>query len=422
MFLKPLVFGLGKSGLGALKLFVKNGIFAIGVDKNPALFEGESARELKEMGVSFFTEDQVSLDSCDLFILSPGISEQHPLVKRAKEKHIPIIGEVELAMRFCKNPCVAITGTNGKTTTTLMAEYVLNRAGLKARSLGNVGQSLAAAITEIKSDEIIILELSSYQLETMKSKTIDMGIILNVTPDHLDRYVDFEAYFSAKLKIFNCLKSGAPLFIPESLKDRCQGMSNVYVLEDFVAGFGKRWPEEILEPFENMAAVFAIAAFFGIPKESFFNYLQGFQKPHHRIEFVADVDKVLFYDDSKATNTYSVVHAVRILKDPIVLIAGGVDKKLDFRDWNREFKDRVISVFAIGESALRIKEEVTCCPVKIVKTLDEAVKKAYSQAKAQKKGIVLLSPGCSSFDMFKNYEHRGECFRECVKKLESRSM
>jgi len=435
-----LILGLGLSGRAAAKLLLSKGAQVSAIDKN---FEQLSSHaevvRLKEAGLKFFAEDiSLQMSDYDLLIISPGIAPSHPAVQAAAKLNIETIGEIELACRFISNPCLGITGTNGKTTVTLMVSHVLNACGIKARALGNVGIPLCMEVIEkTNSAEVFVLELSSYQLETMQAKILDAAVILNITPDHLDRYSGMEDYARAKARIGNCLKpqgvfyldEGSYLNFPHLFKDKTinlygQGPGCVLRSEvDFVYFKEKilyEWPAEYRGKFthdvENALAAFALCQTFGVKGSQFLKALQSFKKPPHRLEFVDVINGVSYYDDSKGTNLDAVIKAVSFLPGQIILIAGGVDKGAAYTPWIKAFEGKVKLVVAIGQAAHKIKQDLgEKVSVELCASMEEAV--SFAAFKARKGESVLLSPGCSSFDMFRDYAHRGDVFKNNVKSL-----
>jgi len=412
MWKKALIIGLGKSGQGALHLLSSYNVEIIAVDKNENLFTPQKH-------ISFFKDtDDVDLSDVDVAVLSPGIPLSHKIVKEVEKKAIPLISEIELGLKFCKNKIVGITGSNGKTTTTLLIEFILNQTKRSAKALGNVGRSFCESLKEVNKEDIIVLELSSYQLETVYSKNLIAATILNITPDHMDRYKTLEDYAKAKCRIFSLLKKEGFLFVNKDVYEKFfKNNKRVKNFEDIAKVCPKLYvPCRIAK--ENLIAAFSICKELGVKEEEFFSKINEFKLPPHRLEFVAEVNKVCFYNDSKATNVEAVLNALEKVMPPVILIAGGLDKHLSFEKLNVACKGRVKCVFAIGQCAEKIKTEITNVPVYIVTTLQEAVNKAYSEAKI--KDNILLAPACASFDMFKNYEHRGEEFKRCVKAIEER--
>ena len=368
--MKALVLGLGRSGKSAQSFLEKKGYVVVGVDDKSAPMQIDD------------------LSGFDLFVPSPGIPRTHPLYRRAVETGIPIKGEVQLALEECKVPCIGVTGTNGKTTVVKMIEHCLQGA----RAVGNVGIPL----TSCEQKGIWVVELSSFQLETLDAKVFDVGIVLNIAEDHLDRYVSFREYALAKAHLENCIKETGDLFVHESVDE---GL------------FSK--PFQSFAGDNEMAAQLA-CAHFGMAN---FDAFASFEKPPHRLEFVAQIDDVAYYNDSKATNVAAVLNALEKIDSNIVLIAGGLDKGLSFEPLCCA-KNKLTHVIAFGQAREKIADALqSLCGVHKVETLQEAVEKAVLYAK--KADVVLFSPGCASFDAFKNYEERGEVFKSLVRRRTS---
>lgn len=438
-----LVIGLGLSGRSAARFLIRHEARVIGVDRDPNHLENHpDVQSLKQAGMEVrLDQDQIAFENIALVILSPGVPPAHPLVKEALRNGIEVIGEIELGCRHLKNPILGITGTNGKTTTTLLTAHVLNHCGISAKALGNIGSPFTQEIMDLNPADVIVLELSSYQLETMQQRVLDAALLLNITPDHLDRYNGMEEYAAAKCRMQLCLKEGSPLIIESGtlqlyrhllqedstqvsiltygytsdlpiytdLKSVFHGGCKVFDLPETLAGR----PNHDLE---NAMGAFALCASRGVTGSQFMQALQTFRKPPHRIEFVLERNGVRYYDDSKGTNIDAVIRAVDSLDGRIILIAGGVDKGAAYTPWIREFQGKVKGILAIGQAADKICQELgSRFPVEIIMDLEQAVSRAA--VLAEKGDIVLLSPGCSSFDMFKDYVHRGEVFQQAVRKL-----
>lgn len=377
-----LIIGLGISGKGAAKLLLQKGYKVIAVDKNPQEMEGvEVLPETAKIG------------KVDLTILSPGIPKSHPQALGRE-----VIGEAELAMRSLKNRAIGITGTNGKTTLTLLLTHVLNFSGIKARALGNVGASIAEYACHPDPTEFLVIELSSYQLETMTTRGFDYGIITNVTPDHLDRYESFEHYKKTKYRLGELLKEGT------------------IIDEDSYLQLTKNERYWELNRDPTLRPAWVIAQKLGIDWDQFLLGTKSFKRPEHRMERVRELEGVTFINDSKGTNSDAVLYGLLQLKGPVLLIAGGRGKGETFENWKKPFQEKVKKVFAIGEIALELKEKLE--NVTVCNDLKDAVKEAYD---ASKKGdTILLSPGAASFDQFQNYEERGRKFKEYVKQLKEK--
>ncbi len=436
-----LVIGLGASGCAAARFLIDSGAHVYGVDKNQGLLESEGISELREKGFQTLREsDPFTIQFYDFCVVSPGIPQTQIHYKAACENGTEILGEIELACRYLKNPCIGITGTNGKTTVTLLVTHVLNYAGKKARALGNVGIPLIKEGVECKDpQEIFVIELSSYQLETLSTKVLDSAVILNITPDHLDRYASMETYAKAKIHIGQCLKENGNLYVDETCykqfaplfknklvklygyQPTCNlrtDLEKIFLKEKFEYILPQEYRGRRNHDIENVMAALALCVDIGVEAEIILEALKTFKKPSHRIEFVKLVNEVAYYDDSKGTNIDAVIRAVNSLDGQLVLIAGGVDKGSPYTPWIEAFEGKVKTICAIGQAATKIKQELSSkVPVEIFTTLDEAVRHAAHLASSGES--VLLSPGCASFDMFRDYAHRGDEFKRIVNLLGS---
>lgn len=406
-----LVVGLGVTGKAAARFLLTQGYTVFGIDKKNLSADADLA------GVNVYTEDTLPLSQTfSLVLLSPGISPKHPIVLRALAVGAELIGEVELGFQGSKQKALAITGTNGKTTVTSLVEHVLRFSGKKAKAIGNIGFAVTEYFVNPDPEEILVVELSSYQLETLKHPFFDAAVLLNITPDHLDRYDSFEHYVSAKARIQNCLKEKGELYLCEQ------------VAQEFPSFFtrpfeviGKEDPLLLGKMAEhdryNLLAAFALCKKVGISVEEFKKGVESFKKPSHRIEFVGKIGGVKYFDDSKGTNVDATIQAVKAMDGPVVLIAGGVDKGFSYLIWKEPFLGKVKQIFVIGKAAEKIYSELSLFfNVKIVDSLERAVQEASNVA--LEGDSVLLSPGCSSFDMFRDYTHRGKEFQKFVALLE----
>ncbi len=361
---------------------------------------------LEAKGAKVFVYDDkepsgpIDFSILDLVIVSPGIAYTHPYYQKAVEQGIEVIGEAELAFRYINQPCLAITGTNGKTTVTALIEHVLNCCGIKAKALGNIGIPLTSYVPH--PEEILVVELSSYQLETMTTKVFDAGVILNITPDHLDRYQSMEEYAAAKCRLENCIKPGGTLYIYEEVEKEYK-----HLLKNYKTYGGHNFEEE------NIMAARLLC---NVKEEDFLKALATFKKPSHRVEFVKEIQGIRFYDDSKGTNIDAVIKAVNMMKGEVVLIAGGVDKGSSYVPWKKHFFGKVKKIIVIGQAADKIYQElIDDFDVERESSLQNAVERA--KAVAARGDSVLLSPGCASFDMFKDYAHRGDQFKKYVMEM-----
>ena len=415
-----LIIGLGISGKAAAKLLLKEGYKVIGVD-----------RKVKELsGINFYLEDDLPANLLyDLVILSPGIAQSHPVVQEAKKRQAPVIGEIELAMRYKKGKVIGITGTNGKTTVTSLLTHVLNAAGISAVSTGNIGNALSEVFSQEKSPEVSVLELSSYQLETLTCKGLDFAIVLNITKDHLDRYESFLDYAKAKARIQRALiPTGKAITSTEVIREFGglfqtsitfgEGDGEFALENSAIVHKGKKLATLPLHLARhdklNALAAFIPAFYLGVKAEAFLSALKTFQKPPHRMEFVCEKEGVEFYDDSKATNVDAVIQAVKGVEGSVTLIAGGDAKGASFISWGDAFGSKVKNVLLLGLASEQMAKELALFfNVQIVDSLEQAVAKAESLSLPGEK--VLLSPGCSSLDMFRSYRHRGQEFQRLVR-------
>ncbi len=416
-----IVLGLGVSGAAVAELLLKRQLLVLGIDGNRSLLQSPEIRRLQSLGLFVQHEsDPIEWSQVESLVVSPGVSPKHPIYNGAKENGIPMTGEAELALPHLQKTLLAVTGTNGKTTVTLLVEHILNAAGVKAKALGNVGTPLCRYLMEPGDEEVLIVEVSSYQLETMRTPVFDAAVLLNITPDHLDRYECMEDYAKAKCHLQSLLNAGAPFFVQAQAASEYRhllGMQNVQTLNPESENIECILPLEYRErgghECENLMAAWALCRRFSISKEQFLSAVKTFRKPPHRIEFVREIEGVSFFDDSKGTNIDAVIQAVKVMKGPVILIAGGVDKGASYLLWKDSFAGKVKKIIAIGEAAPKIYSELhPYFNIKLADTLLSAVQEAKTDAESG--DSVLLSPGCSSFDMFRDYAHRGEEFQRFV--------
>lgn len=440
---KVLVIGLGVSGRSAADFLLAHGANAYGVDSNRELLGSKDLETLRQKGLKIFHEsEELSIKGFKLVVASPGVSPKNRFYEQAIADEIEVIGEVELACRFLKGCFLGITGTNGKTTVTMLVTHVLNESGVNAKALGNVGVPITSGCPNEErasgsSDEKYVVELSSYQLDTMRSRCIDAAVILNITPDHLDRYQTMDEYARSKMHIADCLKPNGILYVEEKcyreygcllagFTPMTYGYSStcdLYTDKKHLIYHGQiectlppQYIGKVSHDLENLMASYALCRHAGVTPEQFIKAIASFKKPAHRIEFVREHNGVRFYDDSKGTNIDAVIRAVDTFTGSIILIAGGVDKGAAYTPWIAAFANKVKCVCAIGQAAIKIKQDLAhAIPVILCKSLDEAV--AYASCRAEQGETVLLSPGCSSFDMFRDYAHRGHEFQRLVKNL-----
>ncbi|ADY73128.1 UDP-N-acetylmuramoylalanine--D-glutamate ligase [Desulfurobacterium thermolithotrophum DSM 11699] len=409
--MKAVVLGKGKSGKAAAELLEKKGYKVI-------LYDDKEPTKLP--------------DFPDLVVKSPGIPSYHSVVVSYKKKGIEVIGEIELAYRYFKGKIISITGTNGKSTTTALIYQVLKEAGYKTFIGGNFGIPFSSFAEETTDDSITVLELSSFQIEDLKDFRSSISIILNITPDHMNRYKSFEEYVKAKLKLlghseFCILNQDDPVlrnlnrenffFFSRKRKADAFFEKGKIFCKDFKIEV-ELLPLKGIHNVENyMGALLALKKL-KLSNEKILNGFKTFYGLPHRTELVAEINGIKFINDSKSTNVDSLKKALESYED-IILIAGGSDKGLDFSSLRKLVRERVKGIVAIGETAEQFKKTFSdIVDVRISDNIFQAVKTAYKLASSG--DVVLLSPGCASFDMFKNFEDRGEKFREAVKLLEEK--
>lgn len=380
----------------------------------------------------------------DCIVVSPGVPLDQPVLREAAGRGTEVLSEIELAARFLRGRIVGITGSNGKTTTTTLIGEILGAAGFRVQVGGNIGVPLTSLVESSASDSINVVELSSFQLEAVSSFRAHIGVILNVTPDHMDRYPDLAAYASAKLNLLNnqgasdfavlnrddrllrglakppaagrfwfstripvdrgtCLQGGALVF-----RQRGRGEPVVRVEDVGIKG---------LHNLENVAAAVTVARLLGASVQSIRETVACFRGVSHRLEWVREIRGVDFYNDSKATNPASAQRALEAFEQRLVLILGGRDKASDFTVLSRQVSRRVKGLVLLGEASRKIESQLGgTAPVTRAASMEEAVRLAFGQA--DRGEVVLLAPACSSFDMFRDYEDRGNVFKEAVHRLQ----
>ena len=457
---KIVVVGLGKTGIAVSRFLKRKGALIVATDTATESDLGPSIQEIRAMDISVELGQHTSevFQKAEYIILSPGVPHTIEPVINAKNRGIPVLGEIELASRFIKEPIVAVTGTNGKTTTTELLGSMLKLAGIDVFVGGNIGNPLIGYVDDEQKSDVIVAEISSFQLDTINTFRPSIGILLNITEDHLDRYPNFEAYAASKIRLFEnqqtndlaILNGSDPLV--RSLTGKIKSKKLIYPApKDNEAGAvlngqkilfhldeaattrrnfhssNSASPEStVLDVFnfsrmgrhnlENACAASLAAMAVGAKTQAIQNALDQFQVGPHRLEYVDTIQGIDFYNDSKATNVDAVIKAVQNFTQPVVLIMGGLDKGGDFHALKQILAGRTKSLIVMGQAAATIQSILgDVVPTIAATSMADAVKQAF-QISSQE-DIVLLSPGCASFDMYDSYAQRGEDFKRAVQNL-----
>ncbi len=440
---KVLVVGLARTGVALCRFLAARGARVTVTDQASAETLAETHREIADLGV---TEElgvpHPAWQGYDLIIPSPGVPPELAWLVAARESGIPVWGELELASHFFTNPVIAVSGTNGKTTTTTLVGEFLKASGLKPLVGGNIGTPVISLLSQQHEVDCLMLEVSSFQLDTAPSFHPQAATLLNITPDHLDRYPSLAAYAASKASLFR-RQNGQDLkvlnFDDDAVAALAAGPGRVYYfsatrplskgawLADDALHVKLEDAREESFPLahirlsgrhnlENVMAALLLALDAGANVAACRRVLASFQGLPHRLEFVAEVDRVEFYDDSKGTNVGAVAVSLAYFSKPVILIAGGRDKDSDFSLISPLIKERVKALVLLGETRERLAQVWKgLAPICLVNSMAEAVRRAYDLARPGE--VVLLSPACASFDMFKDYAHRGETFQRLVKGL-----
>jgi UDP-N-acetylmuramoylalanine--D-glutamate ligase len=444
---KILVVGLGKSGLAAALFLRRRGALVTVSDVRsaeqlakeiPALIEAGIMVEAGGHGLLTFRRQ-------DLIVVSPGVPLDTPELAQVKHFGLPVIGELELAARFLKGHALAVTGSNGKTTTTTLLGEILKAGGLPTLVGGNIGLPVIALIDDSAEDTWSVLEVSSFQLETTEQFHPEIAVILNITPDHLDRHGSFENYCAAKERIF-AAQTAEDFLVLNADNTPCaaaaaRSVAKVYWFSvehpvpqgawleqgSVVYRTAEDAPTEHVMPLrgiplkgshniENVLAAVVAARLAGVPAEIIRHAVESFQAVEHRLEYVVTHNGVAYYNDSKATNVDATAKAIAAFSGGIHLILGGKDKNSDYTLLADLLRERVSAVYTIGSAAAKIESHLRgVVSIYSCETLEKAV--ASAAAAARPGEVVLLAPACSSFDQFENYEQRGKVFKQLVKDL-----
>ncbi|MEO8513205.1 MAG: UDP-N-acetylmuramoyl-L-alanine--D-glutamate ligase [Ignavibacteria bacterium] len=443
------IIGAARSGVAAAKLLKRKGFDVFLSDANDELkIDGSFVRDIKTCGIEHeFGKHTDRVYDADMLIVSPGVPQSSAVIRNALEKGIDVVSEIEAASWFCKGKVIAITGTNGKTTTTTLIGEIFKDAGYKTFVCGNIGIAFSDIVDQTDDSSIVVLETSSFQLDNIKKFRPFIAIMLNATPDHLDRYDSFEKYLESKMRIAENQNSSdyfvfnyddelvrrsavkvhshlSAFSLNRNVKDEITEGAYVnnldliyyyYMGEENIIDTQKLIIKGDHNVYNAMASVIS-AKIFGIEKEYIKKTLENFKGVEHRLEFVRELNDVKYYNDSKATNVNSVWYALKGFSEPLILILGGKDKGNDYTQIEKEVKKHVKHIIAIGDSKQKVYDFFNeKLPVTIAGDMQDAINKAKENAAGN--DVILLSPACASFDMFDNYEHRGKVFKEIVNSL-----
>ena len=446
-----LVIGCGISGIAAAQLLEEKGAIPILFDENEKV-ESETIKQKfskkSRVEIILGSLEKVALNQISFVVVSPGVPMDTRIVLELKEKNLPIMGEVELAYLCGKGDVLAITGTNGKTTTTALCGKIVAEYFSSAFVVGNIGIPYTKKAMEMKEESVTVAEISSFQLETIEEFHPKVSAILNITPDHLDRHHSMENYVKAKGQIMKnqttedyCILNYEDPYrdvLEKECKAKivyfssCRVLENGYYLKGEEIKYAKEGMEEHLlhinemkllgiHNVENVMAAIAIAESYGIKRDHILKVIRNFTAVEHRIEYVDTIRGVEYYNDSKGTNPDAAIKAVQAMRRPTLLIGGGYDKNSTYDEWIETFPGKVRTLVLLGQT----KEKIAECAkahgftsIVMTESLQEAVTECYERA--QEGDAVLLSPACASWGMFPNYEVRGIQFKELVKKLKEK--
>ena len=443
-----LVVGLGKSGVASAQFLAARGARVTVSDTRTQNELKTQIPALLDRGISVETggHGERTFRDQDLIVVSPGVPSDLPQLVRARGQGIPVIGEIELAARFLRGKIVAITGSNGKTTTTTLCGEVIASASQRTLVGGNIGTPVILLVDDSTEDTVNVIEVSSFQLETIETFHPHIAVVLNITPDHLDRHGSMEAYTAAKARIVENQNASDYSLLnldderSAGLRSRSKAQLCWFTRKQQLSGdqtgtFTRDgqiyWRDGMHEQaimaaseiplkgahnIENVLAAVAVGRLCGCDAVTIANVVRKFKAVEHRLQYIATIAGVEYYNDSKATNVDATIKAIESFPGNIHLILGGKDKDSDYTLMNHLLRERVKRVYTIGSAAEKIRAHVQlAAEVLACKTLDAAVDRAHNLAKSG--DVVLLAPACSSFDQFENYEHRGRTFRALVERF-----
>ena len=450
---KIVVVGLGRTGLAVARFLTKAQAAVVVADTADEAALGSQLQEIKELGIKTELGDHrtETFKHADLIVISPGVPHTIQPVLNAQQRGVPLIGEIELASRFIDTPIVAVTGTNGKTTTTELIGAMLKNSGYRVFIGGNIGNPLISYAESNASADVVVAEISSFQLDTIETFRPKVSVLLNISADHLDRYEGMDAYARSKSRIFENLKA-EDIAVLNGSDDRVRLLSKEIKCKKLIypapleneTGAAIKNDRIILKiqnaeifnskirngqsvntasagflgrhNLENASAAMLAALAAGATVEGVQKTLDQFQGSPHRLECIANINNVQYFNDSKATNVDAVACALECFPGPVVLIMGGRDKGSDFAVLQAAVQKHAKSLIVMGEAADRIKDALRpTASIKTARSMEDAVRKAHQAADPG--DAVLLSPGCASFDMYDNYAQRGDDFRQIVNTL-----
>jgi UDP-N-acetylmuramoylalanine--D-glutamate ligase len=441
---RALVVGMKKSGMASAALLASHGAIVRATDLKPlAELPEEAGPLLERLGIPFAIQTPAVFEGCDLIVLSPDVPADLAPLAAARASGIRVIGEVELAAPFLKGRTIGITGSNGKTTTTTLIGHILRESGVPVQVGGNIGKPVTAMIETSRADGWNVLELSSFQLETISEFRAHIGLALNVTQNHLDRHHTFENYAAAKGRLFEtqraedfavlnaedpvcaayakCTAATVQWF--SSRRDVSPGASlrgETLLLDGRPLMEAGEIPIRGRHNVENVLAAAVAAARAGVEPERIAAAVRTFQAVEHRLEFVRQIAGIDFYNDSKATSVDATLKALDAFQGGLWVILGGKDKGLDYSVLRAPLAERAHAALLIGAAAPKIEGQLRgALPLVSAGTLDAAVEHAFCHGRPG--DTILLAPACASFDQFKSFEHRGEIFKQIVNRLETKS-
>jgi UDP-N-acetylmuramoylalanine--D-glutamate ligase len=442
---RVLVVGMARTGIATALFCSDRGALVTATDLRAETEIGAETTKLRNAGVNleFGRHTEATFLQQDLIIPSPGVPADFPYLQSARAAGVPVWSEIELAYRFRRGRLIGITGSNGKTTTTALIEHILRTASFSTILAGNIGTPLISCVERMTNETITVVELSSFQLELIQSFRTDISVFLNLTPDHLDRHGTMAAYVAAKSGIFAnqteddaaILNADDPATTPLAPTrpqvywfSRKQRVGQGAFLRGEDAVFRRDGVEEVVlqrgeiplpgnHNLENVLAAIAAARLVGASAKSIAEGVRSFPGVEHRLEFVAEVNGVRYYNDSKATNVDATLKALDAFPARILVVLGGKDKGSDYTPLQKPLREKGALALLIGTAAEKIESQIAgSVAIERAATLDRAVEIASHAARPG--DIVLLAPACASFDQFQNYEHRGRAFKELVHKLE----